>query len=123
MNPQLKPRGSVAKEEDPKPSYQLYKLQIKSTQSTTQTLCLRNMEKDTESSHKRKHTSSDSCEHWRQEHTGVEPEKNLSCPHSRCRDQHRVGGHPREVRGTVTPSKGKDPDSRDSRKTFIILMF
>ena len=28
---QLKPRGSVAKEEDPKPSHQLYKLQIKST--------------------------------------------------------------------------------------------
>ena len=26
---QLKPRGSVAKEEDPKPSHQLYKLQIK----------------------------------------------------------------------------------------------
>jgi len=29
---QLKPRGSVAKEEDPKPSHQLYKLQIKSNQ-------------------------------------------------------------------------------------------
>ena len=28
---QLKHRGSVAKEEDPKPSHQLYKLQIKST--------------------------------------------------------------------------------------------
>ena len=28
---QLKPRGSVAKEEDPKPSHQLHKLQIKST--------------------------------------------------------------------------------------------
>ena len=26
----LEPRGSVAKEEDPKPSHQLYKLQIKS---------------------------------------------------------------------------------------------
>ena len=31
IKPQLKPRGSVAKEEDPKPSCQLYKLQIKST--------------------------------------------------------------------------------------------
>ena len=31
--PQLKPKGSVAKEKDPKPSHQLYKLQIKSTQS------------------------------------------------------------------------------------------
>ena len=31
IKPQLKPRGSVAKEEDSKPSHQLYKLQIKST--------------------------------------------------------------------------------------------
>ena len=37
---------------------------------------------------------------WRQEHTGVEPDYNLSCPHSRSRDQHSVGGHPREVRWT-----------------------
>jgi len=28
IKPQLRPRGSVAKEEDPKPSHQLYKLQI-----------------------------------------------------------------------------------------------
>ena len=40
IKPQLKPRGSVAKEEDPKPSHQLYKLQIKSAQSTRRTLCL-----------------------------------------------------------------------------------
>ena len=40
IKPQLKPRGSVAKEEDPKPSHQLYKLQIKSTWSTRKTLCL-----------------------------------------------------------------------------------
>ena len=33
IKPQLKPKGSVAKEKDPKPSHQLYKLQIKSTQS------------------------------------------------------------------------------------------
>ena len=31
IKPQLKPRSSVAKEEDPKPSHQLYKLKIKST--------------------------------------------------------------------------------------------
>jgi len=30
IRPQLKPRGSVAKEEDLKPYHQLYKLQIKS---------------------------------------------------------------------------------------------
>ena len=36
----LKPRGSVANVEDPKPSHPLYELQIKSTQSTRQTLCL-----------------------------------------------------------------------------------
>ena len=35
---QLKLRGGMAKEEDLKPSHQLYKLQIKSTQSTRQTL-------------------------------------------------------------------------------------
>ena len=34
IKPQMKPRGSVAKEEDPKPSHQMYKLQIKSTRST-----------------------------------------------------------------------------------------
>ena len=32
IKPQLKPRGSATKEEDPKPSHQLYKLQIKSAQ-------------------------------------------------------------------------------------------
>ena len=52
IKPQLKPRGSVAKEEDPKPSHQLYKLQIKSTRSTKQTFCLWNIYKDTESSTK-----------------------------------------------------------------------
>ena len=74
-----------------------------------------------ESSHKRKCTSSDSCGHWRQEHTGVGPDQNLSCPHSRSRDQHSVGHH-REVRWTVTPREGKDSDSSDSRKTFIIII-
>ena len=33
VKPQLKPRGNVTKEEDPKPSQQVYKLQIKSTRS------------------------------------------------------------------------------------------
>ena len=39
----IETQGSVAKEEDPKPSHQLYKLQITSTQSTRQTLCLWNI--------------------------------------------------------------------------------
>jgi len=43
IKPQLKPRGSVVKEEDPKLSHQLYKLQNKSTRSTRQTLCPRNI--------------------------------------------------------------------------------
>jgi len=42
---------------------------------------------------------------WRQEHTGVGPDQNLSCPHSRSRDQHSVGGHLGEARWTVTPSE------------------
>ena len=44
-------------------------------------------------------------------------------PHSRPKDQHSVREHPREVKWTVTPSKGKVSDSSDSTKTFIILMF
>ena len=39
IKPQLKPTGSAAKEEDPEPSHQLYKLQIESTRSPSQTLC------------------------------------------------------------------------------------
>jgi len=39
----LEPRGSVAKEEDPKPSHKLYKMKIKSIHSTRQTLCLWNI--------------------------------------------------------------------------------
>ena len=69
IKPQLKLRGSVVKKEDPKPSHQLYKLHNKSMWSTGQTLCLWNIYKDIEISHKRKRTSSDSCGHWRQEHT------------------------------------------------------
>ena len=40
IKPQLRPRGSVVKEEDQKPSHKLYKLQTKSTGSTSQILCL-----------------------------------------------------------------------------------
>ena len=43
-------------------------------------------------------------------------------PPQRARGQRSVGGHPGEGRWPVTPSKGKDPDSRDSG-TFVILMF
>ena len=43
IKPQLKPRGSVAKEEDPKPSHQLYKLQIKSTGATRQSVSMEYM--------------------------------------------------------------------------------
>ena len=45
----------------------------------------------------------------------------MGCPHSRSRDQHSVGGHPREVRWTVPPSEGKDTDSSDSRKTLFLF--
>ena len=38
IKPQLKPRGHVGKDEDPKPSQQLHKLQMKSAGSTTQTV-------------------------------------------------------------------------------------
>ena len=74
IKPQLKPRGNVAKEEDLKPSHQVYKLQMKSTRSTGQILCLWEIWKVTESSRKRKRTSCDSCGPWRQEHTGAGPD-------------------------------------------------
>ena len=61
ITPQVKPRGSVAKEEDPKPSHQLYKLQITSTQSTRQTLSMEYI-KVIESSHKRKCTRSEAVD-------------------------------------------------------------
>ena len=120
---QLKPRGSVTKEEDPKPSHQLHKLQIKSTQSTRQTLCLWNTQKATESSLKREHTSADSCGHRRQEHTGVGPDGNLSGPHSRSRDQHSVGGHPREGRWTVTPGRERTLTAETQEKHLLFLCF
>ena len=44
-------------------------------------------------------------------------------PPQLSRDQHSVGGHPKEGRWTLTPNKGKDSDISDSRKTFIIPMF
>ena len=53
IKPQLKPRGSVTKQEGQKPSHQLHKLQIKSTSSIRPTLCLWNIQKVIESSHKR----------------------------------------------------------------------
>ena len=43
IKPQLKPRGSVTKQEGQKPSHQLHKLQIKSTSSIRPTLCLWNI--------------------------------------------------------------------------------
>ena len=43
IKPQLKPWGSVSKEDHPKSSHQLYKLQIKSTGLIRQTLCLWNI--------------------------------------------------------------------------------
>ena len=49
-----------------------------------------------------------------------EQDQSLSCPHSRSRDQCSVREHPREARWTVTPREGKDPESSDLRKTFII---
>ena len=122
IKPQLEPRGSVAKERDPEPSHHLGKLQVQSQDRLGRrglwTLC-----EATESAHRRKRARSDSRGQWTQGHTGVGPEETLSCPHSGSRDQHRVGGHPREASWTGTPSEGKDSDSGDSRKAFILLMF
>ena len=70
IKPPLKPRGSVAKEEDPKASRHLHQLQIKSTRSARQPLSLWNILKVIENAHKGKCTRSESCGPWRQEHRG-----------------------------------------------------
>ena len=74
IKPQLKPRGSVAEEEDPKHSHQLYKLQIKSTQSIKHSVygiykrTLRAPTKENELS------LAPGGGLWSQEHTGVRPD-------------------------------------------------
>ena len=92
IKPQVRPRSSVAEEEDPKPSHQPHKVQVKSAQSARQTLCLWEIWKVTESPHKGRRTRSGSCGRWRQERRGAGPDQTLSCPHSRSRGQHSVGG-------------------------------
>jgi len=63
----LKPRGSVDKQEDPKPSCQLYKLQIKSDQLGR--LCVYGIYKRALRAPTKENTVFDSCRHMRQEHT------------------------------------------------------
>ena len=72
IKPQLKPRGSVAKEEDRKPSHQLYKLQIKSTLGR---LCVYGIfKRSVRATTKEILMSTDSCGHWREKYTGVGPD-------------------------------------------------
>jgi len=109
INPQLKSRGSVAKKTQNLPtSYTSCRLNPRDQQGG---LCVcviykRTLRAPTERTHRRR----------------IRLESELP-PHSRPRDHHSVGGHPREVRLTVTPSEGENSDSSDSRKAFIILMF
>ena len=56
-------------------------------------------------------------------HKGIGPDENLSCPHSRSRDQHSAGWHPREGRWTVTPARERNLTAVTQEKTFIIRMF
>ena len=79
IEPQLEPRGSVAKEEDPEPSHQLGKLQVQS-QDQLGRRGLWTLQEATESAHRRKRARSDSRGQWRQGHTGVGPDETLSCP-------------------------------------------
>ena len=127
VKPQLKTTGSVAKEEDPKPSHQLYKLQIKSTWWIRQILCLWNIEKDIESYHKRKCTSSYNYGHWRQEHRSrsiLESELRIwAAPTAGSEISTVLEGILGRWGGLWLPVRGKDSDSSDSRKTFITLMF
>ena len=73
IKPQLKPRGRVAKEEDPKPSPQLCRLQVKSTGSARQAPPGERVRGHWER-HERKRTSSESRGHWRRGHRGAGPD-------------------------------------------------
>jgi len=113
---------TVANEKDPKLSHQLYKLQVKSTLSTRQALWLWNIWKDIESSHQRICTSS---EMWTLE---VRTQRNRTRLESELPPQQvqRSAQCWRASEGgevTVTPSEGKDSDSSDSTKTFILIFW
>ena len=58
IKPQLKPRGGVTKEDDPKPSHQLYNCRLNPHDQLGR-LCVCGIYEHIESSHKRTHTSSD----------------------------------------------------------------
>ena len=73
IKPQLKPRGSVTKEKDLKPSHLLYKLKIKSTRSTSR-LCVYGVYRRSLSTPTKENVLDDSCGHWKKEHTGVGPD-------------------------------------------------
>ena len=96
IKPQVKPRGSVAKEEDPKHPHQMYKWQIKSTRSTKQPLCLEYIKplraptKETALAL----IAVDIGGKNTQGRTRLESEQ----PPHRSRDQYSVGWQPREVR-------------------------
>ena len=107
--PQLKPGSRVAKEEDPRPPTSWTGCRLNPHNQLGRLcvcgICKRSLRAPTKRTHRSR--------------TRLESE----LPHSRSRDQHSVGGSPRDVSWTVTPSEGNDSHSSDSRKAFIILMF
>ena len=121
IKPRLKPRGSVAKEEDQNLPTSCAGFRL-SPHDHLGRLCVWIYKRSLRAPTK-ENTSSDSCGPGRQEHMGVGPDYNLSCSHGRARDQRNVGEHPGEMRWTVIPSEGKDADSSESRKKLLSLCF
>ena len=72
IKPEFKPRGRVAEERDRNLPSSCTSCRLDPHDQLGR-LCLW-VHKDTESSHRRKRTSSDSCGHWRQEHRGLGPD-------------------------------------------------
>ena len=122
IKPRLKPRGSVAKEEDQKASHSCTNCTL-NLHDKPDRLFVFGIYKRTVRAPTKENTSSDSCGPGRQEHMGVGPDYNLSCSHGRARDQRNVGEHPGEMRWTVIPSEGKDADSSESKKKLLSLCF
>ena len=122
IKPQLEPRGSVAKEEDPEPSHQLGKLQVQS-QDQLGRRGLWTLQEATESAHRRKRARSDSRGQWRQAHTGVGPDETLSCPTAGPETSTGLEGTPGRRAGLGLPARERTLRAETPEKRLFFACF
>ena len=104
---QLSSRGGETKGQDGKLSQQLHKLQNKPTCSTRQTLCLWNVQKGSECSHRRK--CSGSCRHGGMSHgSKAKSQRELSPQLVQRAALPTTGEPPREAEVGRGPQQGQE---------------